>query len=153
MTQKNPISEPFHLTSADAGNTAADGTADAWSNIWKYRVPRGTTIILSEGNPFTCYLEDDSPAEIGDRDARVQIFVRDPAENQEIQVYGPALYIASKEQQDMDLMAFLRVASPIHVPARYWIIIQAYDAVAIDASDSFYDIGCHRIREGVGAHV
>ena len=153
MTQRNPISEPFHLTSADGGNTAADGSVNAWSNIWKYKVPRGTTIILSPGNTFACFLEDTGPAEIGDRDARVQILVRDPAESQEIQAFGPALYVASKEQQDMDLMATLRLPEPLHVPARYWIIIQAYDGVVIDASDSFYDIGCHRIREQVGAGV
>ena len=40
------ISEPFHLTAADPGNTEADGTANAWSDIWKYQVPRGTTIFL-----------------------------------------------------------------------------------------------------------
>ena len=93
-------------------------------------------------------MEDTAPAEIGDKDSKVRIFVRDPAEGAEILVFGPALYIHSKEQQDQDLMARLRIAEPLHVPSRYWIIIQAYDGVAIDASDSFYDMYCHRIRRG-----
>ena len=147
------ITEPFHLTSSDPNNTAADGTASAWSDIWKYQVPRGTTIVLSRGDTFSAYLEDTAPAEIGDLDSKVQILIRDPGEAADRLVYGPAPYIRSKEQQDQDLMGRLRLTEPLTIPPRYWIVIQAYDGVAIDASDSFYDLYCRRVRQGVGAHV
>ncbi len=83
----------------------------------------------------------------------MQILIRDPGEAGERLVYGPAPYIRVKEQQDQDLMARLRLSEPIIVPPRFWIVIQAYDGVAIDASDSFYDLYVRRIRQGVGAHV
>lgn len=144
------ITEPFHLTSSDPNNTEADGSASAWSDIWKYQVPRGTTLMLSKGDTFACYLEDDSPAEIGDLDNKIQILIRDPGESADRLVYGPAPYIRSKEQQDQDLMARLRNEEPIIVPARYWLVIQGYDGAVIDASDSFYDLYIRRVRQGVG---
>ena len=143
------ILEPFHLTSGDAGNTEGDGTANAWADIWKYQVPRGTEIVLSPGDTFSCYLEDGSPAEIGDRDAKVRIQVRDPAEGSDILVFGPSLYIHSKEQQDDDLIARLKIRESMRVPSRYWIVISAYDGATIDASDSYYDLYLKRVRKGV----
>ena len=143
------ITEPFHLTSADPNNTETDGVANAWTDIWAYQVPRGTTLMLSKGDTFACYLEDTGPAEIGDLDSKVQIVIRDPGQTGDRQVYGPAPYIRSKEQQDQDLMARLRNEVPIVVPPRYWIVIQAYDGVVIDASDSFYDLYIRRVRQGV----
>ena len=154
MAQRTePIQEPFHLTASDPGNTAADGTANTWSDIWKFQVPRGTHIVLSRGNTFACFLEDDSPAEIGDLDSKIRIVIRDPGESSDRLVFGPALYKHSKEFQDKDLMARLRIPEAVHVPSRYWIVIQGYDGAVIDASDSDYDLYCHRIRVGVGAHV
>ena len=149
MPENEVIQEPFHLTAGDPGNTEGDGSANNWADIWKYQVPRGTEIILSRGNTFSCYLEDGVPAEIGDRDAKVRIQVRDPAEGSDLLVYGPALYMASKEQQDDDLIPRLRLPEPLRVPSRYWIVISAYDGATIDASDSYYDLFCHRVRKGV----
>ena len=141
---------PFHLTSGDAGNAESDGTASAWSDIWKYTVPRGTEIILSNGSIFSCYLEDTAPAEIGDRDNKLKIEVRDPAESAVELVYGPNPYVRSKEFQDDDSKARLRLSQPISVPARYLIVISAYDGVSIDASDSYYDLLVQRIQRSVG---
>ena len=149
MPETDLILEPFHLSSADGGNTEGNGTVNTWSDIWKYQVPRGTEIVLSRGDTFSCYLEDTAPAEIGDKDSKVRIQVRDPAEGSDILVYGPALYIHSKEFQDDDLIARLKIPKPRRVPSRYWIVISAYDGVVIDASDSYYDLYCNRVRKGV----
>ena len=152
MPDQNMITEPFHLTSSDPNNTEADGVANTWTDIWKYQVPRGTTIILSKGDTISMYLEDTGPAEIGDLDNKVQILVRDPGETGDRLVFGPAPYIRVKEQQDQDLMARLRLVEPLIIPARYWIVFQAYDGVVIDASDSYYDFYVRRVRQGVGVH-
>ena len=144
-----PEMKPFHLTSNDGGNTETDGVANAWSDIWKFVVPRGTEIILTPGSLFSCFLEDTGPAEIGDQDNKVKIEVRDPAEASAELVYGPNPYLRSKEFQDNDLKATLKITGPISVPSRYLIVISAYDGTAIDASDSYYDLLVQRIQRGV----
>ena len=139
---------PYHLTSDDAGNTEADGVANTWTDLWKYAVPRGTTIQLSPASTFSAYLEDTS-AVIGDLDNKVKIEIRDPAEAGAELVYGPNQYIRSKEFQDADLKAFLRLLGVVEVPSRYLIVISAYDGVIIDVSDSYYDLLVQREQRPV----
>lgn len=143
------IVEPFHLTSNEANITEADGSASAWADIWKYQVPRGQELILAAGDTFSVYLEDGSPAEVGDRTAKVKIEVRDPAEGEVFLVHGPASYQSVKEFQDDDLISRLKLLEPLRVPSRYWVVVAAYDDGTIDASDSAFDLYIHRSRAGV----
>ena len=143
--------EPFHLTNNDANLTVVDGTANSWTDIWKFQVPRGTEIVLAPGDTLSTYLEDDSPAEVEDRTCRVKIEIRDPAEGEVFLVYGPYHYLRSKEFQDDDLKARLRMLEPFRVPARYWVALSVYDDGAIDESDSAFDLYIHRARAGVAA--
>lgn len=143
------IIEPFHLTNSDPNVTKANGTANAWADIWKYQVPRGTELILAPGDTFSTYLEDTSPAQVGDRTAKVKIEVRDPAEGESSLMLGPQAYQSVKEFQDEDLIARLKLVEPVRVPSRYWVVIAAYDDATIDASDSAFDLYIHRARAGV----
>jgi hypothetical protein len=143
------VLEPFHLLSSDVNMSVQDGTANAWVDIWKYQVPRGTEIILSPGDQFSAYIEDASTV-VGNKTCSIRIFVRDPAEGEETIVYGPNFYERSKEQQDDDLIARLRMLEAMRVKPRYWIVVSAKDDGTIDASDSFFDLYCHRARATVG---
>lgn len=140
--------EPFHLTNNDGNFTRSDGTAAQWSDVWKYQVPRGTELLLSNGDTFATYLEDAS-AQVGDRTCRIKIEVRDPAENEAHLIYGPYHYVRSKEFQDEDLIARLQLLEPVKVPSRYWLVISVRDDGAVDESDSAFDLYIHRTRAGV----
>lgn len=141
-----PIDEPFHLTDNDPNITETDGTANTWSDLWKYQVPVGTALRLAADNTFAAYIEDAS-AEIGNSDAQVRIRVRDPAETENIVVYGPALYLKSKEFQDRPLKAHLGVQEYI-VRERHWLVFECKDNGTIDASDSYFELLTSRIRAG-----
>lgn len=143
------IHDPFHLTQSDPNITEADGTANLFSDIWKYQVPIGVTHVLKSGQTFSAYLEDSTNVQVGNATCRVQIEVRDPAEQDSMIVFGPTLYIKVKELQDATLKARISVAEDFVVPERYWIVIMARDDAAIDASDSFFDLLISRQRAKV----
>lgn len=135
---------PFHLTDDNPQITEADGTADVFSDLWKYQVPGGTEVVVEPGDTFFAYLEDTSPAEVGDSTARIEIVVRDPAEQDNDTIYGPALYLRSKEKQDRQKMAKIRRS--ITVPGDHFIVIRARDDGTIDASDSYFELNVHQRR-------
>jgi len=130
---------PFHINQKDGNITEADGTANTWSDIWKYQVPQGSGIILQTGDQISMYLED-ATAQVGDDTCYVKIEVRDAAEEEKDRLYGAALYQSVKEFQDRDTIAKLEVPKPMRVYPRQWIVISVKDDGAIDASDSYFDL-------------
>ena len=143
------LTDPFHLTQADPNVTVADGTANTWSDLWKYQVPIGVSHVIQTGHTFAAYLEDTSPAEVGNSTCRVQVEIRDPAEQDSRIVYGPGLYLRVKEFQDRDLMARLVTPEQLVVAERYWIVVRAIDDATIDASDSYFELLISRARNKV----
>lgn len=148
MARGAMIEDPFHLTNSDPNVTEADGTQDVFSDIWKYQVPIGVTHVLKSEHRFSAYLEDAS-AEVGNSTCRIQLEVRDPAEQDSRVVLGPALYLRAKEFQDMTKMLTLQVGEDMVVSERYWIVIMVRDDGAIDASDSYFDLFVSRMRAAV----
>lgn len=136
-------------TSAIPAGSRTDGTASKWSDIWKYQVPVGQAHILKPGHRFSAYIEDDSPAEVGGGTCRLKIVIRDQSEQDEKSIYGPALYIASKEFQDNDLMAKLGLQNDVNVEERFFIVVQAYDDGTIDESDSYFKMETIRVRSSI----
>jgi len=147
-----PKEETWALTSADTVAIPAanrgDGTASKWSDIWKYQVPTGQAHILKPGHMFSAYVEDAS-AEVGGGTCRIKIVVRDQSEQDEKSIYGPALYVASKEFQDRDKMARLGLQSELVVEEKFFVVIQAYDDGAVDESDSYFELETVRIRQSI----
>lgn len=145
--------ETWTLNSADTTSipsaNRADGTASTWSDIWKYQVPTGQAHILKAGHRLAAYLEDSSPAEVGSGTCRIRIVVRDQSEMDEKSIYGPALYIASKEFQDDDLMARLGVPQDVVVEEKFFIVIQVNDDATIDESDSYFKLETVRVRSTI----
>lgn len=136
---------PFHINQEDGNITEADGVAATWSDIWKYQVPQGSEIVLQAGDFLSCYLEDTSPAEVGDDDCYVKLEVRDPSEQDVRSVFGAALYMRVGEFADKNTKARLVLAAPLTVIARQWIVLAAKDGVAIDASDSHFDLTTSKV--------
>jgi len=140
--------EPFHLTDNDSAITEADGTANSWTDIWDYQVPPGMSIKLSPEDRFSLYLEDTSPAEVGNQTCEVEILVRDAAGTDNKTVYGPALYFLSKEFQEGPKVA--RLSGSFEVSPRERVVVRAKDDGTIDASDSYFELLTTRISEAMG---
>ena len=136
-------------TSAIPSANRADGTASKWSDIWKYQVPIGQAHILKPQHFLAAYLEDAAPAEVGSGTCRIKVVKRDSSEQDEKALYGPALYIASKEFQDRDKMASLALVGDELVEERFFIVIQVNDDGAIDESDSYFKLETIRLRSTV----
>ena len=149
----NVKEEVWALTSADTAAipaaNRADGTANVWSDIWKYQVPVGQSHVLKPGHYLATYVEDSSPAEVGSGSCQVKVVVRDQSEQDEKAIYGPALYVATKEFQDRDKMAKLQLQHEVLVEERFFIVIQVKDDGTVDESDSYFKLETIRIRKGI----
>jgi len=135
-----PKLAPFHISRLDGNITEIDGVAATWTGIWVYEVPLGTGIILQAGDTIAAYLEDTSPAECGAYDCYVKVEVQDPSGLSVLQIFGPSLYNQIKQFSNRNTIARLSVSEPIKVYPRQKIVISVKDAVAIDASDSYFDL-------------
>ena len=148
----NVKEEVWALTSADTvaipAANRSDGTANQWSDIWKYQVPVGQSHILKPGHYLATYLEDAS-AEVGNGSCQVKVVVRDQSEQDEKAIYGPALYVATKEFQDRDKMAKLQLQHEVLVEESSFIVIQVKDDGAVDESDSYFKMETIRVRKGI----
>lgn len=125
-----------------------DGTADQWSDIWRYQVPTGQAHILKPSHHFSAYIKDGG-AEVGDGTCRIRIQVRDQSEQDSKTIYGPALYIVSKDFDDVEKMAKLSLSSDLAIEERFWLVIQAIDDGTIDESNSYFNLETIRVRSSI----
>lgn len=150
MANATPVEAPFRLRNSDPVISEADGTASQWSDLWKYQVPVGVALIIKPEHVLFLYLEDTSPAEVGEATCRVKVEKRDSTGSSVVLLYGPELYLTSKEQQDRTLMARFAVpADSIVIGAREYLVISAYDDGTIDASDSYFELYIAKIRRAL----
>uniref|UniRef100_A0A6H2A4P9 Uncharacterized protein n=1 Tax=viral metagenome TaxID=1070528 RepID=A0A6H2A4P9_9ZZZZ len=145
--------ESWTLTSADtvaipAGNRA-DGVANKWSDIWKYQVPTGQAHVLKPEHRFAAYVRDTSPAEVGNGTCRIKIVIRDQSESDEKAIYGPALYVASKEFQDVDKMARLALQRDLAVEEKFYIALVINDDAIVDQDTSYFKLETSRFRSTI----
>ena len=146
------VEDPFRLYNGDPNITEADGVAATWSDVWKYQVPIGSTLILKPTNTLAAYLEDSSPAECGASTCEVRVEKRDSSESDVVIVFGSDLYITVKEFQEVPLMARLSVPEEgLLVNEREWLVIMVKDDATLDASDSYFEIRTAKIRKTLGA--
>ena len=137
--------EIFNLTQAETGITEADGTANVWSDIWKYQVPTGVAHVLRDSHTFSLYAEDGS-AEVGNGTAQVQIEIRDQSEQDKRVRFGPSQYILVKDFTDLRKIAHLNVVEPQAIRERMFIVVMIKDDGTIDASDSYFNLEMIRVR-------
>lgn len=130
-----------------SGNRA-DGTANSWSDLWKYQVPTGQAHILQAKHRFAAYIEDDSPAQVGNGTCRLKIEVRDQSESDKQRIYE-GLYVASKEFQQDDKMARLLLTKDLLVEEKWFIVIMVLDDGTVDESDSYFKLETIRLRTGL----
>ena len=151
-SKTQPISEPFVLEQIDttlipSGNRA-DGTANTWSQIWKFQVPAGQGMILGPDDMFAVYLEDAS-AEVSNNTCLVRILVEDTSGNDSRVIFGPQPYINVKEFQDRRKVARFKLSEPISIYEEQFFNIEVDDDGAIDESDSRFMVEMYRTRQGL----
>jgi len=138
----------FHLTDADSAITAADGTADAWSDIFSWQCPQGVTLLLKSTDTFSAYI--DATGEIGAPNAEIKLEWRDASEQDKRPILGPAMYVRVTEFQDEDLKAHLNVPSEgLLVQPRQRLVIMVKDDGTVLETNSYFDLFTTRIRESV----
>jgi len=141
---------PYHITDSDKAITAADGVANTWSDIWKFRVPQNVGIVVSPGDLFSAYVSD-AAAEVGtDGSCLVRIEVRDASEQHRETVMGDVNYSKIREFQDKDKMFRFNPPKAFKVVARQWIVFMAKDNAVVTASKSYFDMLCTRVSEPLG---
>lgn len=143
------VNQPFRLFQDDPNISVSDGTANQWTDIWKFQVPQGVNLILLPTHTFSAYIEDGS-AEVGTSTCRIKIEKRDSSLSDVLVVYGPDLYYSSKEFQEKSKMAHLSVSeSGLIVNEREYIVISVYDDGTIDESDSYFELNIAQTRKAI----
>jgi hypothetical protein len=144
--------ESWSLTSADTiaipATNRADGVANVWSDIWKYQVPTGQAHILKPSHRISFYGASAGPVEHV-ATTKVRILIRDQSEQDEITIYGPSLYVASKEFQDVRKMAYLMLPSERPVEEMFFIVVQTLSVLPTDESASYFRLETTRIRNTI----
>lgn len=139
MPEKEPVLAPFLLTQNDGNITAAAvGVANAWTDLWAYRVPNGVGIVLQAADIISAYLDDG--AEVGVDTCYVRLELRDASQETTELVFGPALYNRVREFRDRNTAARLAVPKPVKAYARQWIVVMALDDAAIVMADSYFTL-------------
>lgn len=146
--------ESWDLNSNDTTAIPADpyrlnGTASKWSDIWRYQVPTGQAHILKPSHHFSCYGKDNTTSEVGDGTCRLKIEIRDQSEQDSKTIYGPALYVVSKDFDDVEKMATLALQSDLAIEEKFWIVIMAYDDATFTESTSYFNLETIRIRSTI----
>lgn len=145
--------ESWDLTSADiiaipAANRA-NGIANVWSDIWKYQVPVGQSLILKPEHHLSVHLRDTTMTEVDDGTCQIKLVMRDQSLQEEIPIYSPALYIDSKEFRDTKKKATLALTQPRTIPELFWLILAVKDKVAVSEANSYFRLETIRIRQTI----
>lgn len=126
-----------------------DGTADRWSTIWEFKIPAGQLYIVGPDDTLSFYLEDDSPAEVGDFDCQIRLRMTDVAGSDEKLIMNAVPYVQVKEWQDRRKVAHIQANQSFRLQEEQSLLIEVKDNAAIDESDSAFNISMHRVYEGI----
>lgn len=132
--------------------TAVDGVANIWSDIWKYQVPTGEAHILKPSHHFSIYLETDGGTgntPQADGTTRVKIEVRDQSEQDAKTIFGPTLYVACQDFDDVTKMATLDLQNDLAIEEKFWIVIMVYATAITEFPYSYFNLETIRVRSSI----
>jgi len=147
------IEQPFRLYQDDPVIAVANGVLATWSDIWKYQVPVGVTLILKPEHTFAAYLyESTAPGECTTTNTMVTIEKRDSSGSDVIKAYQD-LYLACSEFQEKSKMARLQApAEGLIVNEREFLVISVYDPDgAVSEASCYFELHIAKIRKALGA--
>ncbi len=150
------VEQPFKLNQADPVISAADGVANTWSDIWKYQVPVGMSLIIKRNHTFACYLDEGTGStESGVADASVRIEKRDASESDVEIIFGPKLYTSVKQFTPFNRVAKFGVPEEGKIinEREYLVVVILNDAILTSASSSYYcyfEMQIAKVRKALG---
>ena len=156
MSPEKIVETPFNLNQSDPGITGQNTTASQWSDLFQYQVPNGVALIIKPYHTFSlsAYTQATTPAEISNSAARIKIEKRDPTGSEVLLLYGPELYVASKEFQYTIKMAHLKVPPQgIIIMERESLVIAVNFTTAIDYdhASTYFELRIAKVRRALGA--
>jgi hypothetical protein len=147
MAQGKTQVETFRFTSNDPGLVAANGVANSWSVMWKYQVQKGNTLILRDGDPFSLRLQDAAVAEPGSYTCLVKVEKQDSSGGNAKLLFGPDMYIASRELTDPNLLARLSIPEgELRMTESQLLVISVLDDAVDVVASSYFQMLINKIR-------
>lgn len=149
-----PIKEAkYEINPSSAGITEADGDKTNWKDIWDFKVPLNTWIILQPKDLFAAKLVGDDTNEMP-KATRVRIMRRDVANEDAKPVLSEIYYELAKDFTNWDKLMHLSIKESITVGPEEHIVVQVagLDATGtgdIDASASYFKILTTRRKVGI----
>ena len=142
---------PYRLYQDDPVISVSDGTADTFTDIWTYQVPQGMALIIKPYHTFAAYINDGS--EVGDNTCQIKIEKRDASGTEVEILYGPELYLTSKEFQEQVKMAKLVAVSEagVIIEPRQKLVIAIKDDGTVDESACYFELHIAKVYKTLGA--
>ena len=137
--------EPFVITQEDEAVTQADGTANELQDLFLYRVPKGTKIILSPDDALCVYVvETDSTA--AQNTALIKLELRDATATEKTPLVQATQYANfAGEFQDEDKLIHLDITREIVVGEQEYIALMGKNPTPyLDKDLSYFELRCHR---------
>ena len=147
------IEQPFRLTQSDPVIAGTNGTTAVWSDIWKYQVPVGMSLIIKPNHTFAWYCYDG--AECGTAafsDCSVRIEKRDASESDVMVLFGPKLYKSCRNFTPFNRMAKFSVPEEgVIINEREFLVIVALNTGTVAYATSYFEMHIAKVRKAIGA--
>ena len=148
------IDETFELNSGEAGITESDPNGANWvSDVWDFKVPLNTFIVLRPTDVFGCNLVGDDAAAMPNT-TQIRILRADVANTERKPVLTALPYKQVQEFQDKKKMMRLSIVKEVIVGPDEHLIVQINGADAAttgdtDASASYFKLKTTRRRKAL----
>lgn len=144
------VIEPFTINQKDSNITKSDTTAGSSTDLLKFKVPKGISILLRPEDVVAMDL-DETDASIAQPTDEVIIEVRDTAEQGKRTILGPKIYSAFSasgvgEWNDTDKLQTLEITNELEVKSQEFIVLKVKGTAAIDGDTSAWSLRTHRRR-------
>jgi len=135
------VEDEFRIDQNASGITATDGTANALSNIWSFKVPDATGFLIRPGDIFSAYLSDSAgPTEIAVT-SLVELIVTDANSVVTRKVVSVA-YTALTEFSNRNSLYTL--GETIALSPDQLLILRGTANLAISTADSYFQVSTVR---------
>ena len=128
--------EKFELNSGVSGITELDGQGATWqADIWDFKVPNNTQIILSPSDTFAIYLVGDDAAEMP-KQTKIRVVIRDVSNETAKPIIKDCNYQRFKSFADKKQIVRLEVPEEIVVDSEEHIVVMVNGADAAGTGDT-----------------